>query len=345
MPQKKVSIEEVAAKRSMSFHDGVVYRAVKMPKSFDKESRSATFVMTDESVDSYGDIVRAKGADLSRFASNPIALLNHQRDLILGTWDDVKRVSKRIEGTVTLADEGTAPHIDMTYNLMSQGILRAASIGFVPTEVEMIYDEAGDGWANGFDFKKWELTECSVVSVPANPAALAKSIKAGDRMALEFVEQVLDTYERTKAGLIVPKEDLEKIRSDGGADKTYSLHRIADNLMVGVDRLVDENGEMERVNAEEDDVEILMKSMEDEIEKELEIAPHDEPEAIQIKIDTSEAEKQVKTLSDRIDAMIAKFKEAVGLTEKAPPEPEYVEDGLEKAKALRESLVGKIAAE
>jgi HK97 family phage prohead protease len=216
---KPVSIDEFLDKRSLTVRDGVVYKAAKMPKSFDQATRSAVFVMTDETTDSYGDTVRAKGADLTRFDTNPICLLNHRSDLILGTWSDVQNKAKRIEGRATLASEGTAPHVDMAYNLMSQGILRAASIGFMPKKLERKLDDKGEPtWA--YDILEWELYECSIVSIPANPAALAKSVKDGNMLARDFLEEVLDTYERTAAGLIVPKSELESAHKDATGNRT-----------------------------------------------------------------------------------------------------------------------------
>lgn len=217
MPE--VSIDEFFSKRKLSAQDGILYRAAKIPKSFNSESRSARVVMTDETVDSYGDIIKAGGADMDRFSSNPIALLNHRSDMIIGTWGDVEKRRKSIEGTVTIAAEGTAPHIDMCFNLMSQGILRAASVGLIPTKVERRLDDDGEPmWS--YIIHEWELFECSIVAIPANPSALAKSIKDGNTLARDLLEEVLDTYIKTPAGVIVPREEYEDAHRDAGGNKT-----------------------------------------------------------------------------------------------------------------------------
>jgi HK97 family phage prohead protease len=214
-----ISIDEFISKRSLSSHDGILYRAAKMPKSFNAESRSARFVMTDETKDSYGDIVRAKGAKLDRFMTNPICLLNHNSSMILGTWSDVEQKGKKVEGTATLAREGTAPHVDMAFNLMDQGILRAASIGFMPLSVERILDDNGEPtWE--YDILEWDLYECSVVSIPANPSALAKSVKDGNMIARDWLEQVLDEYVKTPAGLILPRAEFEAAHKESTGQKT-----------------------------------------------------------------------------------------------------------------------------
>lgn len=235
MPNE-ISIDEYLSKRALSVNDGVVYRAAKMPKTFDGKTRSAVFVMTDETTDSYGDTVRAKGADLTRFEGNPICLLNHRSDLILGNWSDVQKKPKRIEGRATLAAEGTAPHIDMAYGLLEQGILRAASIGFMPTKLERKLDDKGEPtWS--YDILEWEMYECSIVAVPSNPAALARSIKEGNMLAKDFLEEVLDTYTKTAAGLIVPRAELEAAHKDASGDKTSVLTTKIELDTKSLDRL------------------------------------------------------------------------------------------------------------
>ena len=131
----RVSPEEFIAKRALSAHDGKLYRSAAMPKSFKEDTRSATFLMTDETPDSYGDIVKAKGAKLERFANNPIALRNHRSDMVIGTWSEVEQKGTKVTGTCTLAEPGTSAVVDETFKLMKQGILRAASIGFMPLEI------------------------------------------------------------------------------------------------------------------------------------------------------------------------------------------------------------------
>lgn len=269
---KPVTIDEFLDKRSLTVRDGVVYKAAKMPKSFDQATRSAVFVMTDETTDSYGDTVRAKGADLTRFDTNPICLLNHRSDLILGTWSDVQNKAKRIEGRATLASEGTAPHVDMAYNLMSQGILRAASIGFMPKKLERKLDDKGEPtWA--YDILEWELYECSIVSIPANPAALAKSVKDGNMLARDFLEEVLDTYERTAAGLIVPKSELESAHKDAAGNRTTltieapewlgEVRALTERMEAAAKTVV--GGTIE-LTVEEEPIDEVAKELEDSVE-------------------------------------------------------------------------------
>ncbi len=133
------------------------------------------FVMSDETVDRAGDIIRADGWSLSAFKKNPIALFGHDHSFPIGTWADVKVEGKRLVGTLKLAAEGTSQRIDEIRHLLEQRILKAVSVGFrIKEYVPMDEKDPYGGW----DIKKADLHETSVVSVPANPSAvmLAKSM-------------------------------------------------------------------------------------------------------------------------------------------------------------------------
>lgn len=327
------SLDEIQARRSFSMDEGVVYRAAQPGRSFNEEARSCKFVMTDETPDSYGDVVVASGCNLERFNSNPIALMNHNRNSVIGTWSDVKKVAKRIEGVVNLAEEGTSECVDMTFSLMRQGIIKAASIGFMPTEWEVMRDEEGN-WA-GIKWLAWDMTECSVVSVPANPAALAKSIKQGNTLALDFLEDVLDTYTKTAAGLIVPREALEEAHKEATGDRTSITVGInADSEGMNQFKALVERAEAAVAALTKDDdkndvdeVVLMTKDVEDAVEKALEeFAPG---------VDELPEEQGgiVRSIFERIRSVFRSEPEP-----EEEPEPEYVEGSVEAAKALRERI-------
>ena len=125
------------------------------------------FVLSDESVDRMGDVIRADGWDLTAFKKNPVALFGHSHDQILGVWENVRVEGKKLMGRLKLAKPGTSPLIDTVRSLIDQRILKAVSVGFQPIEAEP--RKSG----GGYDFIKSALHEVSLVSVPANPNALA----------------------------------------------------------------------------------------------------------------------------------------------------------------------------
>lgn len=147
------------------------------------------FVMSDETVDRYGDIVLAAGWQLAQFRKNPIALFGHSSGFPIGRWRNVRVENGKLIGQLEFASEGTSQRIDELRRLVEQGILRAVSVGFRPLEDEPIDEK--NPWA-GRRYRKQELLECSLCSVPANPAALAKAMGmqiSDDTITLAFGEK------------------------------------------------------------------------------------------------------------------------------------------------------------
>jgi HK97 family phage prohead protease/HK97 family phage major capsid protein len=136
------------------------------------------FVMSDETQDRMQDIILSDGWDLASFKKNPIALFGHRSDFPIGKWSNLRVEKKQLRGHLELAPAGTSERIDEIRKLIEAGILRAVSVGFRPIEKQPIDDKADEDWGP-FKFTKQELVETSLVSVPANPNALAvaKSLK------------------------------------------------------------------------------------------------------------------------------------------------------------------------
>ena len=160
-------------------------------KTVASDGEGMRFVLSDDTVDRLGDIIDPAGWDLRNFKRNPIALFNHSGNAPIGTWSKIGVEGGKLVGTLKLAAKGTSARIDELISLVEQGILRAVSVGFRPVEQEPIDKDRPFG---GQRFKKQELVETSLVSVPANPAALAlaKSLNVSRAtMDLAFGEQAV----------------------------------------------------------------------------------------------------------------------------------------------------------
>jgi HK97 family phage prohead protease/HK97 family phage major capsid protein len=153
------------------------------------------YVMSDATVDRMGDVIEPAGWQLKHFRDHPIALMNHDRDQIIGKWVDVRIEGKQLRGRLELAEQGTSPLVDTVRRLVDQDILRAVSVGFKPIEQQPL-DKDADKYFGPFRFLKSELLECSLVAVPANPNALqtAKSLGLADDMLAEVFRKPAELH-------------------------------------------------------------------------------------------------------------------------------------------------------
>lgn len=125
------------------------------------------YVMSDETVDRMGDIIEAGGWKLTNFRKNPIALFGHRSDFVIGHWTNIRVEAGKLIGRLNLLPAGISERLDEIRAAVEAGVLRAVSVGFRALEAEPL------GNTGGLRFKAAELMECSVVSIPANPNALA----------------------------------------------------------------------------------------------------------------------------------------------------------------------------
>lgn len=154
--------------------------------------REIDFIASDETVDSYGDIVRAHGWQLQRFMANPVLLFAHNSsEPPIGQVTNIGVHGTELRATARFLDAGVYPKADVIWNAIEVGALRAVSVGFMPTKAPLeIKDAATDEWTGGYEFIGQELMELSVVPIPANPNALALarslgiSAEAWDRMSM-----------------------------------------------------------------------------------------------------------------------------------------------------------------
>jgi HK97 family phage prohead protease len=130
----------------------------------------AEMVVSTPGRDAMGDRVFPEGVELSSFQRNPVLLWGHEANsLPIGTVtqlavEPARGLRARWRWLVgdTFADR--------VKNAWDQGIVRAASIGFLPLE-------SSPNKVGGYDHRRWELKEISLVAIPANAEA-TRQLKA-----------------------------------------------------------------------------------------------------------------------------------------------------------------------
>lgn len=198
-------------------------------KGIDTERRRIDFVISTESVDRYGDVIRVKGWDLKPYKSNPVVLFGHNsRDLPVGQAIKTWKEDGALRSTAQFATKEENPFADNVFRMYQGRFLRATSVGFMPREWDFLQDEEGN--ITGYDFKKSELLEFSCVPVPANPEALmdmrAKGIDT--KPIKEWTEWALDEWgdreQEFRSLYGVDKKGLERIRkAAAGTGMVYRL--------------------------------------------------------------------------------------------------------------------------
>jgi HK97 family phage prohead protease/HK97 family phage major capsid protein len=158
-------------------------------KTHAEDVHGMDFILSDETIDRMGDTIASDGWDIEAFNKNPIALFGHNPNFPIGKWSNLRVENKGLRGTLQMAPEGTSDRIDEIRRLIDAGILKAVSVGFRDLESEPI-DKKNP--FSGYRFIRQELIETSLVSVPANPNALAiaKSLKVSPQtLDLVFAKQ------------------------------------------------------------------------------------------------------------------------------------------------------------
>src|SRR5262245_7980963 len=157
-----------------------------------KAAGSLSYVLSDATRDRYGDVIEPSGWDLRWFQENPVALFNHNPNQPIGNWRNIHVEDGKLIADFEPAKRGTSARIDEILSLIRQNVLRATSVGFrALAEPEPIDPDRPHA---GLRYTRQELLETSIVSVPANPAALqiAKSLGISDEtLTLVFGKQAI----------------------------------------------------------------------------------------------------------------------------------------------------------
>lgn len=149
----------------------------------DGEDTRTTITVNTVGQDRHGTVIVPDGARLDNYNRNPVVLINHSFSLLAGRSSVGLRggqlVAHMEDEDWDLEDE----EIAKWHRKVKKGLMRAASIGFIPLRVEReLIDPAGDphDYKNiRYRITEWELLEWSFVSVPSNPEAVVTERQIG----------------------------------------------------------------------------------------------------------------------------------------------------------------------
>lgn len=153
------------------------------------------FKVSDPSKNVYGFKVDTAGIGTEAFLLNPVCLLNHNYDKIMGNWTDLAITGANMTA-VPVFDEVDPEAVNMC-SKVEQDLLKGASIGIIPLAVK-------DGVIT-----KSELLEISLTPVPANRSALVLYNTKGVALSIEeaktYCLSIQDTKTENKKQNMDPK--------------------------------------------------------------------------------------------------------------------------------------------
>jgi len=165
-------------------------------KVLDEKEGTITAIVSTESVDRDGDIIRQDGWDLRHFKAHPVLLSSHNyRGLTnqIGEWTRMEVVGKELVGEARYYIGQGNPEADWGFFLAGRD-KAAFSVGFMP-DMTQAKELQGDG-KTSYEFKAQELLEVSQVTVPSNRQSLQAMKGIGlDPVMEKLVDEVLDDME------------------------------------------------------------------------------------------------------------------------------------------------------
>lgn len=191
-------------------------------KSINSETRTIKGIATTPTPDRVGDIVEPLGVTFK----NPLVLLHqHDHDSPVGTVVFDKPTAKGITFTATLpvieVPGKLKDRVDMAWQEVALGLVRAVSIGFRPIE----YSWMDDG---GIRFIEVEVYELSLVSVPAQADAVITSVKSMGEPLSEEAVQAIKSFDKQQSGVTqqaVGQKPVVKLKPSG-VSESKSINNV-----------------------------------------------------------------------------------------------------------------------
>lgn len=176
------------------------------------------FLLSDETVNSYGFKVLTSGIDVSRFEKNPVMFYNHDREKgVIGRWGELRKTENELFG-VPVFDEKDELGSKIA-GKVKDGFIKAASIG--------ISDMVIDGDADTPVMVSCVLTEVSVCDIPSNENALVVYV---DDKPVTSKSEILKLYKSQKMNSMNHKEFFKQACDALGLDPETKPETVLEKI-------------------------------------------------------------------------------------------------------------------
>ena len=186
---------------------------------------------------------------LDLYMTNPIVLLQHNADKPIGIVTDATIDSKGLYIKAKITED-----TDWVFSKLKNKVLRAFSIGYRIKDYEIDEIKDDQGYVTGYEqtIKDLELYEISVVSIPANPYALTKSMSNCFELVKEeeAENKEEEKIEEEKVEAEVESEDTEEVKEEE-KDVEVTPYDEENDDKVNTEEVEEETEEEEEEKVEE----------------------------------------------------------------------------------------------
>ena len=213
--------------------------------------------------DTYNTVIEPKGLDTTRYMKNPVVLINHDENLPVTSTSTLQL---RDDGWVATTDDDDwdkdDPEAMRWFRKVKSGLIRGASIRFLPKEIERDDSNPDDPF---YRIVRSELLEWSYVTVQSNPSTLvaqraiayqeiekrmndveAKMDKRFDELR-ELTEKIKSGFYRSTEEIILRLDEISKPVPQASAESApkatsapaFRMDDVVQSLTKRLDELVD----------------------------------------------------------------------------------------------------------
>lgn len=218
-----------------------------------------TFILHDDSVNTYRFRMLTAGANLEEFRRNPVMFLHHNDyDLPIGRWENI-----RVEGSQILADAVFDELDDQAMKVkgkVDRGFIRMASIGAWAPEEKTEDPAMMLPGQTGPTVTKWTVREASIVAIGANHNAL--------RMYNRTTGELIDLSDTDAVLRLMDDLSIKKIDNMSTLKTILNLQDNASDadIETAVQNLQQENESLKQTNATLEDENKRLKDEADKAE-------------------------------------------------------------------------------
>jgi hypothetical protein len=224
-------------------------------KVLDAKKGLVSYVASDETLDSYQEVILAKGWRFDeRFKSNPVFVDSHSygsiSELLGKVVDWEVKNDQLVEKVQWAIDVETNHQAKLGFDMTEKGYLKAVSVGFYPTKMLSRHDEGFDKAVEGIKgmngdqrdqlrsvHVEQQQIELSACVIGANPSALARafgdkaiteeqlaSVGFGTDETFEVLDLAAKVFKKTESGDILREFALNQCRSVLRAHKQFQTN-------------------------------------------------------------------------------------------------------------------------